>query len=49
MENSSADYQTKQTICLMDCKTFERMLTLSILIKKRAKQILNSSADNQTK
>ena len=37
MENSSADYQTKQTICLMDCKTFERMLTLSILIKKKGK------------
>ena len=39
MENSSADYQTKQIICLMDCKTFERMLTLPILILKRAKQI----------
>ena len=39
MGHSSADYQTKQTICLMDYKTFERMLTLSILFLKRAKQI----------
>ena len=39
IENSSADYWTKQMICSVDCKTF----------LKSVKETENSSADYQTR
>ena len=39
IENSSADYWTKQIICSVDCKTF----------LKSVKETENSSADYQTR
>ena len=46
IENSSADYQTKDIICSMDCKMSQRILILYILFEKNAKEVENSSANN---
>ena len=48
IEHSSADYQTID-ICSMACKIYKRILILHILVLKRAKEIENSSANNEMK
>ena len=49
IKSSSPDYQTQEIICSMNCKTFLRIWTLTILFYNSVKEIENSSVDYQTK
>ena len=46
LKNSSAEYQTKESIFSLECKTSWRIL---ILFSKTAKEITNSSTDYYNK